>query len=196
MSYKFEALITILNKLDRKERVTAAALAEELSVSERTVYRYLNTLQAAEFPVIFDRTQGSYAFMEGYGLKKPGLSPEEKLALGISRMILAGWGKGWGESLKNIEAKLSGGFSELPRHIVLSFQAQGPEVTDRLVLLHRAILGFQRVKLAYRACIRTSHRSARWIPIIFFLRMGFGMFEGFVISAKRCGPSPWIGSAR
>ena len=39
MSYKFDSLIIILNKIDSKAKVTAESLAEELETSKRTIYR-------------------------------------------------------------------------------------------------------------------------------------------------------------
>ena len=71
MSYKFDSLMLILNKLDGKEKVTVDSLKEELGVTERTIFRYLNTIQAAGFPIVFDKEQGGYQFMEGYSLKRP-----------------------------------------------------------------------------------------------------------------------------
>lgn len=55
MSYKFDSLITILNKLDRNEQVTIHSLMDNLEISERSVHRYLQTLQVAGFPIHFDK---------------------------------------------------------------------------------------------------------------------------------------------
>jgi predicted DNA-binding transcriptional regulator YafY len=55
MSYKFDSLISILKKLDKKEKVTVHSLMNDLEVSERTVHRYLQTLQVAGFPISYDR---------------------------------------------------------------------------------------------------------------------------------------------
>ena len=107
MSYKFDSLMMILNKLDGREKVTVDSLREDLGISERTVFRYLNTIQVAGFPVVFDKEQGGYTFMEGYSLKRPDLSMEETLALGISRKMMAGMGSGWEANMKRIEEKLS-----------------------------------------------------------------------------------------
>ncbi len=85
MSDKFNALWIILNKLDQKKKVTTKSLMEELEVSERSVYRYIMTLQVAGFPVDYDRGQNSYVFSEGYTLKKPDVSVEETLALALSK---------------------------------------------------------------------------------------------------------------
>ncbi|MDP1759199.1 MAG: HTH domain-containing protein, partial [Thermodesulfovibrionales bacterium] len=80
MSYKFDSLITILRKLDSRENVTVHYLMNDHEVAERTVYRYIKTLQVAGFPIIFDRKKESYMFSENYKLAKPDLSVEETLA--------------------------------------------------------------------------------------------------------------------
>lgn len=84
MSYKFDSLITILNKLDKGEQLTVHSLMNDLEMSERTVHRYINTLQVAGFPISYDRSRQTYAFDEGYGLKKLTMSVEETLAFGLA----------------------------------------------------------------------------------------------------------------
>ena len=107
MSDKFNALWIILNKLDKKEKVTARSLMEDLEVSERSVYRYITTLQVAGFPVDYDRAVNSYVFSDGYTLKKPDISVEETLALALSRKLLKSFGPDMERSLAKIEEKLS-----------------------------------------------------------------------------------------
>ncbi|MFZ2801725.1 MAG: HTH domain-containing protein [Syntrophorhabdus sp.] len=89
MSDKFNALWIILNKLDQKEKVTARSLMEDLEVSERSVYRYITTLQVAGFPVDYDRGMNSYVFSGGgYTLKNPAVSVEETLAPALSKICI------------------------------------------------------------------------------------------------------------
>ncbi|MEW6184793.1 MAG: YafY family protein [Thermodesulfobacteriota bacterium] len=179
MSYKFDSLMMILNKLDRREKATAGSLAEDLGVSERTVFRYLNTLQTAGFPVFFDTEKGGYGFMEGYSMKKPDLSPEEALALGISRKMMAGMGSGWEASMKKIEDKLLVKKTDLPRHIVLSGRTLAPEVSVFLNRIHQAISRFQRIKMSYRA-LHSDEKSKRKVdPYYLFFEDDFWYFRGF-----------------
>lgn len=179
MSYKFDSLVIILNKVDRQAKVTAGSLAEDLGVSERTVFRYLNTLQAAGFPILFDTEKGGYVFMEGYSLKKPDLSPEEALALGISRKMMAGMGSGWETSMKKIEDKLSVRKTDLPRHIILSGGPQAPEVTGYLSGLHQAIIHFQRIKMVYRALHSDEKTKRKVDPYYLFFEEGFWYLRGY-----------------
>ena len=77
MSYKFEAMVAILNKLDRGEHVTVHSLMQGVEKKERTVLHYIRTLKDAGFPIRYDRNRDSYLFAEGYGLKKLSLNVEE-----------------------------------------------------------------------------------------------------------------------
>jgi len=179
MSYKFDSLMMILNKLDSGEKVTVDSLREDLGVSERTVFRYLNTIQVAGFPIVFDKEQGGYAFMEGYSLKRPDLSIEETLALGISRKMMAGMGSGWEESMKHIEDKLSVKKTDIPRHIILSGGGLPPEVATHIGLIHKAIMGFQKLKLVYRPLYTDDITKRKVDPYYLFFEEEFWYFRGY-----------------
>jgi len=74
MSYKFDALVSILNWMESGQPVTPQYIQEQLVVSERTTYRYMQTLEGAGFPIHFDKRKGTYRFTEGYTLRKPNLT--------------------------------------------------------------------------------------------------------------------------
>ncbi len=75
-SNKIDALTAILKKLDSGEQVTAELLTQEFHVGIRTIYRYLNHLQAAGYPVYYDKDSRSYRFLDNFRLNqfKPGIS--------------------------------------------------------------------------------------------------------------------------
>ena len=106
MSEKFDRLLTILNLLDRGTPCPPKDLAEKLEVSERTVFRYLSSLQNAGIPIYFDRERGSYSFADGFSLKKALLTPNELLALKLARELVTTLGKGFERSLDALEQKL------------------------------------------------------------------------------------------
>ena len=161
MSDKFNALWIILNKLDKKEKVTARSLMEDLEVSERSVYRYITTLQVAGFPVDYDRAVNSYVFSDGYTLKKPDISVEETLALALSRKLLKSFGPDMERSLAKIEEKLSVKKPEDLRHIVLDADAIAPSETF-LTLAHRAVINHQRINLKYKALHARTPRAVSY----------------------------------
>ncbi len=92
MSYKYrhkiDALTAILRKLNDNERVTAGALAQEMGISERTIYRYLENLQAAGYPIYFDRDAGFYRFAENFKLSKAPVDNDLTQALDLSRKVV------------------------------------------------------------------------------------------------------------
>ncbi len=179
MSYKFDSLMMILNKLDSQEKVTVESLKEDLGVSERTVFRYLNTLQVAGFPIVLDKEKGGYGFTEGYGLKKPNLSMEETLALGISRKMMGRMGSGWEDSLKRIEEKLTVKKTDIPRHIVLSGKELPKEVTGHISLIHKAIMNFQKLKMIYRTLSSDQKNTRKVDPYYLFFDEEFWYFRGY-----------------
>jgi len=178
MSDKFNALWIILNKLDQKEKVTPRLLMEVLEVSERSVYRYITTLQVAGFPIDYDRGINSYVFSEGYTLKKPDVTVEETLALALSKKLLHSFGPEIERSLTKIEEKLSVRKPEDLRHIVLDAGAIAPSETF-LTLVHRAVINYQRINIKYKALHAKEAAESKVDPYYLFFRDGIWYFRGY-----------------
>jgi predicted DNA-binding transcriptional regulator YafY len=158
MSFKFDSMMIILNQIDEGAQVTVQSLKQELGVSERTVHRYLETLQLSGVPIFFDRRRERYAFPEGYSLKKPGLDPEESLALALAKKAVGVMGTEFEERLTRIEKKLAGRTPAEPPRILIREGVSTPG-TGHLETLNRAAQQFQRVQLVYRAL--SSNRKTR-----------------------------------
>ena len=69
-SIKLNSLVNILGQLDSGKKLTASCLGDSLGVSDRTIYRYMMTLQSAGYPIFFDREKMSYCFTDGFTLKQ------------------------------------------------------------------------------------------------------------------------------
>lgn len=68
---KLERLISIIYKLLNHEVLSASKLAEEFQVSQRTIYRDIDAICAAGFPVVsYQGTNGGYGIMDGYKMDK------------------------------------------------------------------------------------------------------------------------------
>ena len=85
---KIDLLMTILKKLDAGETITASCLASDLEVTERSIYRYLETLQVAGYPIYFDRNRKSYRFVDSYKLQYSGSSQDLSSALELKKQML------------------------------------------------------------------------------------------------------------
>jgi predicted DNA-binding transcriptional regulator YafY len=68
---KLERLISIIYKLLNHEVLPASMLAKEFQVSQRTIYRDIDVICAAGFPVIsYQGIKGGYGMMDGYKMDK------------------------------------------------------------------------------------------------------------------------------
>ena len=178
MSFKFDSMMIVLNKLDGGEKVTVHSLKEELGVSERTVHRYLETLQLSGYPLFFDRQLERYAFPEGYALKKPGLTFEEALALALAKSMVGVLGKDLEKHLDRIGQKMAARpMAEIPKIFVREDgRVKGD---DHLEVLNRAALNFQRVELTYQALSSRKKTKRRVDPDYIFYQEGLWYLRGY-----------------
>lgn len=86
-SIKLNSLVNILRQLDSGKKITASCLADSLGVSDRTIYRYMMTLQNSGYPIFFDREKMSYCFADGFTLNQSDQSEEIQILDLKSRML-------------------------------------------------------------------------------------------------------------
>lgn len=178
MSNKFDALMTILNKLDQSEKVTKQSLMDDLEISERSAYRYIQILQNSGFRIKYDRQKQGYSFEDGFSLAKPNVSVEEMLAISLAKRMLGTFGTGMERSLTTIENKLSVKQAVLPRHIFLKASDQVPNIDSYLGALHQAIVSFQKIEILYQPLHSTEETKRKIDPHYLFFHDGFWYLRG------------------
>ncbi len=174
MSYKFDSLLLVLNKLDAAEIVTNASLMDELEISERSAYRYMQSLMIAGFPIWYDRKRRSYAFAEDFQLRSRNASPEEELAFSLARRFMAPMGGEVAKGLDSLEKRLAAPATETVNpQILFADYAIPATVQQHLVSLHRAIRDNLVVEITYPSST-TAEASVRSVdPLYLFTQDNF-----------------------
>lgn len=178
MSYKFDSLIIILNKLNSRAKINVESLGEELEVGKRTVYRYMRSLQTAGFPIEYDRDSRTYIFSDGYTLNKPNVSVEEALAFSLAKKLLRNLGPAMEKSLCCIEGKLAIGKRADAKHIFLTSDRIPGHTEEYLKLIHSAITDHRKMKINYKGFSATEAMASVINPYYLFFSNGLWYFRG------------------
>jgi DNA-binding transcriptional ArsR family regulator len=155
-----DRLLSILMLLQTRGRMTARDLAEQLEVSERTIYRDLDALGMAGIPVYPERGPGGgYSLVDGYQTRLTGLTRTEIRALFLSTTIGPLADLGMARALEDALLKLSASLSDEARsyieqtrqrfHIDSSWTPHDGNSTSVLSLIQDAIWHDQRIHLIY-----------------------------------------------
>jgi predicted DNA-binding transcriptional regulator YafY len=148
-------------------------LAEDLGCVRRTVYRDLDALQYAGFPVVSERRDGRvfYRFLESFGLGDVPFTPDEVLALVFGEDLLRPLeGTVFHDSIRSaiqkIRAALGPEIAGFVTRLGESFRVvPGPHkryasYRDVIQVLNQAVLGRRSVRMSYRTG-RTGQLSSR-----------------------------------
>ncbi len=157
-----DRLLSILLILQGRRRTTARALAEQLEVSERTIYRDLDALSLAGVPVVAQQGRGGgVELLPHYRTDLTGLTEREARAVLVSGVSEPLADLGLGEDAEAARRKLLAALPEPSRasaegatqriHLDPGRWFQMPEDTQHLGLLLEAIWRQRRLRLDYRA---------------------------------------------
>lgn len=157
-----DRLLSLLMLLQARGRMTARALARELEVSERTIYRDIEALSIAGVPVYGEAgREGGYALLDSYRTSLTGLTNGEVRALFMLNIPSPLNDLGMGQELKAALRKLSAALPDARRqdedrarqrfHLDSSWWDQGEPPLPHLQTIHQAVWQDCQLELRYRS---------------------------------------------
>jgi predicted DNA-binding transcriptional regulator YafY len=151
-----DRLVSLALLLQARGQMSARALAAELEVSVRTVYRDLAALSAAGVPVVAEPGPGGGCrLIEGYRFPLRGLSPDEAEALLVLGVPTALAELGLGDALSAAHRKISvttgpGSGGPALVHLDMPRWFHGKEEVPHLRTLAEALRQQRRVRIGYQ----------------------------------------------
>jgi predicted DNA-binding transcriptional regulator YafY len=164
-----DRLLSLVLLLRHRGRMTAAELARELEVSQRTVFRDVEALSTAGVPVYAERGKnGGFALLPGFTTDLTGLTHDEALALLTAQSRATsealGLGPAFAAAVRKIVAAMPDSARRSATHAadrVLVRQGGwlgDPDPDPHLAAVRRAVFADRRVRLLYAA----RDERARW----------------------------------
>lgn len=170
-----DRLFEIIQRLRRRRVVTARSLADDLEVSERTIYRDIRDLIAARVPIEGEAGVG-YALRRGYDLPPLMFSESELEALVFGARIVQNWSDS--EMARAADAALAKIDCVLPAPLrrLLADHALWVPATNRqaqltfdLASLRAAVRESRKIRFRYRdEKDAETHRTVRPLTLWFY----------------------------
>ncbi len=154
---KAERLFQLVNALRAQQPMTAQALADELAVSVRTVYRYIDDLSVSGIPIYGEAGVG-YRLHEAFELRPLTLTPDEfdALLLGV-QMVSTSTGAQMAGGARTLLSKIA---ASIPEQIALPSKrwAYALTVNDRRAI--SALWDVLQAAVCSRHAIRFKYMTA------------------------------------
>ncbi|HEY3466173.1 MAG TPA: WYL domain-containing protein, partial [Amycolatopsis sp.] len=174
---KAERLVALLFTLQRRRSATAAELASELGVSERTMHRDLAALRDAGVPLWTEQGRhGGFRLVDGWRAGLDGLTAREAVALFALGVPSALAGLGLDTAGSAARAKVSAGMpAELREHAALvagRFHLDAPgwfgsaDEPPALAAVARAVWGQRRLSVTYRRRDKVASRELEPLGLV------------------------------
>jgi predicted DNA-binding transcriptional regulator YafY len=161
-----DRLLSLTLLLRHRGRQTAAQLAAELEVSERTVLRDVEALSAAGIPVYTERGRhGGIALLPGFSTDLTGLTTDEAVALLTTARDVLGRGQAFSSAIRKLvaalpEASRTAATGAADRVLVgrPGWLREVPESAPAPVEVQRAVFAGRRLRIRYAS----RGATARW----------------------------------
>ncbi|HEX6140085.1 MAG TPA: WYL domain-containing protein [Candidatus Limnocylindria bacterium] len=182
-------LVSLLLLLQTRGRMTAAELARELEVSERTVHRDVDALSESGVPIYAERgPHGGVQLVEGYRTRLTGMTAEEAEALFLSGLpgpaAELGLGTVMAAAQLKVLAALPGELRNRASRLVERFHLdaaswfQRGEAVDQLPTIAQGVWEARRLRIGYDRGDRVVERVVD--PLGLVLKGGVWYFVGRV----------------
>lgn len=182
---KIERLLSIIILLLDKQIVSATTLAKKFEVSKRTIYRDIETLEFAGFPIVAQTGKnGGFGLLDTFKMTSFTFSEKEKLkimeALQLQEQLLS-----FQETDSIVKGKLQAINNANTKNIALSLSSatlHNPQIEKQTTLklkeLHTALTKQQKIKITYITTFGDhSHRTI--LPIELLLQNGSWYLKAF-----------------
>ncbi|MGL4668708.1 MAG: helix-turn-helix transcriptional regulator [Saezia sp.] len=149
-----DRLFQIIQHLRSRRLTTAQWLAENLEVSERTIYRDIQHLMCCGVPIEGEAGVG-YILRKGYDLPPLMFNRDELSVLVLGARIVASYGGAIGEHATQALSKLTTALPQQVQHSVEKIKLFAPpyclsDLGDMLSVFNQAILDHQVIQMDYQ----------------------------------------------
>jgi len=171
-----DRLFQIIQYLRTRQVTTAKWLAEQLEVSERTIYRDMRDLMATGVHIEGEAGVG-YALRYGYDLPPLMFNQEELTALVLGASLVSSWAdvglaKAADQAMRKIESVLPTELSQYLSTVSLFSPAVqiSTKVADMMSVLREAIDKKQKINMTYQRADEVLSQRVVWPLGLFFWR--------------------------
>ncbi len=150
---RVQRLIKILQAVDGRNP-GRLDLANKFEVSERQVYRDINALIEANFPITYSKKTGAYSYENGFSLKKIALTQNELQALLLSKEIMSSIGGAAARSMDSFFSRLidnskPASISNQPVSVRMDLPVDFQKIEAQYNALLQAVEAHERVRIEH-----------------------------------------------